>query len=169
MKKLPLMMVILVLFIALVGSVEAQIPKEGTTSITAIYAGTSKAIAMGEERLQITYEHTGAMISDTGEGIFHNATLYCIGSGHIIKGNYDYDSGFCVVTRPDGDKAYFTYKATGSMVRGAKQTNTFVGVTGKLAGLQGSAEATRITLRPPSGPPGSYQGMSKSKGQYKLP
>jgi hypothetical protein len=169
MKTISLVSILIsVLFIAFVATVEAQIPKEGTTSITAIYAGTFKAIAMGEERVQITYEHTGAMLSDTGEGIFHNATIHCIGSSHVVKGNYENDSGFCAVTRPDGDKAYFTYKTTGSMVTGAKQTNTFVGGTGKLAGLQGSAEATRIPLRA-SGPAGSYQGLSKSKGQYKLP
>jgi len=174
MKKISVVsFVILVLFIAFAATVEAQIPKEGTTSVTAIYSGIFKAVGMGPERFQMTYEHTGAMISDTGEGIFHNATFHCIGSTYAVNGGYDNDSGFCSVTCPDGDKAFFTYKATGNVLKGGKQTNTFVGGTGKLAGLQGSAEVTRFVLRA-SGPPatpyqGPYQGLSKSKGQYKLP
>jgi len=165
--------VILVLFISFVATVEAQIPKEGSTSITSIYSGTYKAIGMGQERFQMTYEHMGAMLSDTGEGIFHNATFHCIGSQYVVNGNYDNDSGFCVVTCPDGDKAFLTYKATGNIVKGGKQTNTWVGGTGKLTGLQGSSEATRTPLRttgPPGSPyQGSFQGISKAKGQYKLP
>jgi hypothetical protein len=165
--------VILVLFIAFVGTVEAQIPKEGTSSYTAIFAGTYKAVGTGPDEFQMTYEHTGAMLSDTGEGIFHMATLHCMGSQYVVKGNYDNDSGFCYLTRPDGDKAFFTYKATGNIRTGGKQINTFVGGTGKLTGLQGSSEATRFPLRA-SGPPGTpyqgpYQGLTKSKGQYKLP
>ena len=174
MKTISLVsIVILVLFIAFMATVEAQIPKEGTTSYTSIYSGTYKAIGMGQERFQMTYEHTGAMISDTGEGIFHSATLHCIGSMYVVNGNYDDNSGFCIVTCPDGDKAFSTYKSTGNMVKGGKQTNTYVGGTGKLIGLQGGSEATMTSLRA-SGPPGSpyqgsYQGLSKSKGQYKLP
>ena len=79
--------VILVLFVAFAATVEAQIPKEGTTSITAIFAGTWKAVGMGQERYQMTYEHTGAMTSDTGEGIFHNATFHCIGSHSSVNSN----------------------------------------------------------------------------------
>ncbi len=165
--------VILILFIAFAGNVEAQIPKEGPTSYTGIYSGTYKALGTGPDLFLNTYEHMGAMLSDTGEGIFHNATFHCIGSQYVVKGDFEYNSGFCILTRPDGDKAFFTFKGTGNIRTGGKQTNTFVGGTGKLAGLQGSAEVTTTPLRA-SGPPstpyqGSYQGLSKSKGQYKLP
>ncbi len=121
----------------------------------------------------MTYEHTGAILGDTSEGIFHNATFHCVGSHSSVNGDYDNDSGFCIITRPDGDKAFFTYKATGNDLKGGKQINTYVGGTGKLVGLQGSAEVTRFVLRP-SGPPGTpyqgpYQGLAQVKGQYKLP
>jgi len=156
-----------VLLFGLVVAAEAQIPKEGTISYTAIYSGTPKVLALGEERLQVTYEHMGVTLGDTGEDIFHNATLHCIGSLHRVKGSYDDDGGSCVITRPDGDKAFLTYGGTHSAT-GGKAINTLVGGTGKLTGLQGSLEATRLPpLRPAS--PGTYQGMSKLKGQYKLP
>jgi hypothetical protein len=158
---------ILVLFIGFVMATEAQIPKEGTISYTAIYSGTFKVLALGEGRVQTTYEHLGVTLGDTGEDIFHNATLHCIGSIHRVKDSYDDDSGSCVITRPDGDKAFLTYRGTYSAT-GGKAINTLVGGTGKLTGLQGSLEATRLPpLRPAS--PGTYQGMSKLKGQYKLP
>jgi hypothetical protein len=167
MKTISLVsIVILVLFIAFVAAAEAQIPKEGAISFTAIYSGTFKALALGEERAQITYEHMGVTLSDTGEGIFHNATVHCIGSSYRVKGSNDDDSGSCVIIRPDGDKAFLTYRGTHSAT-GGKATNTLIGGTGKLTGLQGSLEATRIPLRAAS--PGTYQGMSKLKGQYKLP
>ena len=165
--------VILILFIAFVATVEAQIPKEGTGSYTSIFSGTYKIIGMGQELFQMTYEHTGAMLSDTGEGIFHNSTYHCLGSMYVVKGNYDNNSGFCVLTCPDGDKAFFTFKSSGNMVKGSKQTSTYVGGTGKLAGLQGGSESTQTPLRA-SGPPGSpyqgsFQGLTKTKIQYKLP
>ncbi len=165
--------VILVLFVFAV-TVEAQIPKEGTGSYTSFYGGTYKALGMGPERYQMTYEHTGAIVSDTGEGIFHNATFHCIGSHVSVNREFDNDIGFCVVTCPDGDKAFYTYKGIGHDLKGAKQTVTYLGGTGKLTGLQGGAEADRIVLRPSGLPPGTpyqgpYQGIAKSKGHYKLP
>ncbi len=164
---------IFVLFIALAATVEAQIPKEGTISLTAVYAGTYKSVGLGPERYYMTYEHTGVLMSDTGEGILHNATIHCLGGHSSVNGNYDNDSGLCTATCPDGDKAFFTYTAAGNDLKGGKQTSTYVGGTGKLAGLMGSTEVTRFVLRS-SGPPGTpyqgpYQGMSKAKGQYKLP
>lgn len=167
MKKISLVPIaVLVLFIALLASAETQIPKEGTISFTAVYSGTSKVLPLGEERVQVTYEHMGVTLTDTSEDIFHNATLHCIGSLYRVKGSYDDDSGSCVIIRPDGDKAFLKYTGSHSPT-GGKATNTLIGGTGKLMGLQGSCEATRIPLRPAS--PGTYQGMSKMKGQYRLP
>ncbi len=165
--------VILVLSFVFTTTVEAQIPKEGTISLTAVYAGTYKSVGLGPERYYMTYEHTGVLINDAGEGILHNATIHCLGGHSSMNGNYDNDSGFCTATCPDGDKAFFTYTAAGNDLKGGKQISTYVGGTGKLAGLKGSTEVTRFVLRS-SGPPGSpyqgpYQGMSKAKGQYKLP
>ena len=146
----------------------AQLPKEGTTSSTNGYSTTFKVIAMGQERVQITYETLGVIISDTGEGIWHNASFRCIGAMHVVKGAFDDDSGFCVVTCPDGDQAFQTYKATGRFGVAAKGTGVWVGGTGKLTGIQGTLEFARFNTPKPAAE-GTVQGYNKVKGNYKLP
>ena len=157
----------LVLVIAFAATVEAQIPKEGTYSVTDSFSGTFKALRMGQERVQITYEVMGVSLSDTGEGLFHNMSWRCIGTLHAVKGEYNDDNGSCVIIRPDGDQYFLTYKATGKLGGIGKGTSTIVGGTGKLVGIQGSSEFTRFSVRPVA--EGTIQGYEKAKGQYKLP
>src|SRR5262245_9841194 len=91
----------------------AQPPKEGTYTGTHTYAGTNlKSLNMGEERSHYTYELLGVIQTDSGDALFHDASLRCLGSGHMIKGVYE-DSGFCVFMRPDRDQAFATYRVTG--------------------------------------------------------
>ena len=83
-----------------------------------------------------------------------------------MKGEVIDESGFCVMTRPDGDQIFWTYKDTGPA--GAnKGTFTIVGGTGKLVGIQGSTEYTGHFVRPVAEE--TMQGYIKNKGQYKLP
>ncbi len=168
MKKMTLVLLSSLVVLVAVGSVQAQIPKEGTgTGITA-YGGTFKAVQMGQERVQSIYEVLGVSISDTGEGIWHNASMRCVGSLHAIKGIYEDDSGFCVQIRPDGDQAFFTYKASGKLGDVGKGTFTYVGGTGKLTGLQGGGEFERISAVRVAAE-GTFQGYNRVKDHYKLP
>jgi len=168
MKKVILILVLgLILMVAFGPDAKAQIPKEGTISVTWAYSGTFKALPMGQERLQMTFEVIGVIIGDTSEDLFHNASFRCLGSFHAVKGEFNDDSGFCVCTRLDGDQIFLTYKATGKVGVSAKETHTIVGGTGKLAGIQGNAELNRFGLRRAA--EGTFQGYVKGKGQYKLP
>jgi hypothetical protein len=168
MKKIVLVLTLGIIFSAAFGpEARAQIPKEGTYSVTDSFSGTYKALRMGQERIQITYEVMGVALSDTGEGPFHNMSWRCIGTLHAVKGEYNDDNGSCVIIRPDGDQYFLTYKAAGKLGGVGKGTETIVGGTGKLAGIQGSAEFTRFSLRPAA--EGTIQGYERAKGQYKLP
>ena len=168
MKKVILILVLgLILMVAFGPDAKAQIPKEGTISDTWAFTGTFKALPMGQERLQMTFEVIGVIIGDTSEDLFHNASFRCLGSFHAVKGEFNDDSGFCVCTRLDGDQIFSTYKATGKVGVRAKGTETIVGGTGKLAGIQGNSEFTRFGLRRAA--EGTFQGYEKGKGQYKLP
>ena len=168
MRNPVLMLVLSFSLLAAFGlEAQAQIPKEGTTSETWAYSGTFKALPMGQERVQMTYEVMGVIIGDTNEDLLHNASFRCLGARHTVKGEYNDDSGFCVCTRPDGDQMFLTYKGTGKMGVGAKEIQAIVGGTGKLAGIQGNAEYTRFPVRPAA--EGTFQGYQKGKGQYKLP
>jgi len=147
--------------------VKAQIPKEGTTSETWAYSGTYKVLQMGQERLQMNYEVMGVIIGDTAEDLLHNSSFHCTGTRHVVKGEFNDENGFCVCKRPDGDQLFLTYKGAGKMGVGGKETQIIVGGTGKLAGIQGSAEYIRFPIRPIA--EGTFQGYQKGKGQYKLP
>ena len=156
----------LVLVIAFAATVEAQILKEGSSSMTFYYSATFKALPMGQERLQMTYENMGQIIGDGGNELLHNTSVRCLGALHAVKGETN-NSGFCVGTRPDGDKVFWTYQSTGKLGAGGKGTSTIVGGTGKLSGIQGSSDYTDYPLRPAA--EGTFQGHSRIKGQYRLP
>ena len=99
---------------------EAQIPKEGTGTMTLIYRGTYKALPIGQERLQMSYEIMGVIIGDTSDVLFHNASVRCLGALHAVKGESN-NNGFCVGTRPDGDQIFLDlpiYWQTGSRWQG---------------------------------------------------
>jgi hypothetical protein len=168
MKKTVLVLILGIVLLAVFGTeAKAQIPKEGTTSFTSSYSGKFKVLAMGQERLQMTYEFMGANIGDTPEDLNHNTSFRCIGSFHVVKGEYNDGSTFCVTTRPDGDQVFAIYKTAGKLGGGYKGTYTVVGGTGKLVGIQGSGECTGINLRPAA--EGTFQDYNRQKGHYKLP
>jgi len=168
MKKTVFVLVSAIVLLAVFGpDANAQGPKEASTSCNIVYSGTFKALPMGQERLQFTYEIMGVAIGDTPEDFHHNASFRCVGGFHAVKGEFKDDSGSCVFTRPDGDKIFSTYKAAGKMGGEAKGTFTIVGGTGKLVGIQGDGEFPRFAVRPAA--EGTFQGYARWKGQYKLP
>lgn len=165
-KTITLLILSLVVLVAFGTETEAQITKEGIGSMTFVYSATYKALPMGQERLQMSYEIMGVIIGDTSDVLFHNASVRCLGALHAVKGESN-NNGFCVGTRPDGDQIFWTYQSTGKLGAGGKGTSTIVGGTGKLTGIQGSSEYTDIAVRPAA--EGTFQGYSRIKGQYKLP
>jgi len=167
MKKMTLFLLSGLVVLMVFGFAHAQIPKEGAQSYVIGYSGTYKTVAMGQERIQVTYEVLGVIISDASDCILQNASLRCIGSYHVIKGTYEDDTGFCVCTRPDGDQLFTTYKARGARGAVGKGTVAYVGGTGKFIGIQGSGEFSRINVRPAA--EGTLQGYNRVKDQYKLP
>jgi hypothetical protein len=160
----------LVLLFILGLNIYAQ-PKEGLEPATSTFYVTSKVLPLGEGRMAMTYEGIGLVICDTGEGLFHNATVRVIGGMTIEKGVYSDERGWGVYNLQNGDKAFYTYTMTGESKPGgvgfAKGKATFTGGTGKLANIQGSFELTRTMVR--SAIEGIGQSYTKAKLQYKLP
>jgi hypothetical protein len=165
MKGLSLLSILVVL--GSFGLAQAQIPKEGSSSYIIGYSGTYKIVAMGQERVQMTYEVLGVIVSDASDCILQNASLRCVGSFHAIKGSYEDDNGFCVCIRPDGDQLFTSYKASGKLGGAGKGVVTYIGGTGKFTGIQGSGEFIRINVRPIA--EGTLQGYNRVKDHYKLP
>jgi hypothetical protein len=169
MKKTLLVLTLscIVLLVAFGMEAKAQIPKEGTISVTTSFSCTLKALPMGQESVQFTYECMGVQIGDTPEDLFHNASIRCLGAVHVVKGEYDDDRCFCVSIRPDGDQIFTSYKGAGKLGGMYKGTITIVGGTGKLVGIQGSVECKGTEVRPAA--QGSAQFYDRDKGHYKLP
>jgi len=165
--------IFMVSFLVLVLSVIAapvcgeEVAKEGTGSGRGYYNGTLQMLPMGKTHVQINYEGFGVLVSDTGEGLFHNASQHVLGGQQIVKGAIE-DSGSIISTLTSGDKVFMTYKATGKVGKPIiyKGTFTYVGGTGKVSGIQGAGEFTRYSLQPPA--KGKFASFSVSKSHWKI-
>lgn len=167
MKKAYAIFIIVVLMFAVAGNVLGEeMAKKGSVSGKMYASGTSKMLAMGQERVQMNYECSGITIDDSGKGLIHNAAFYAVGSSHAIKGNFE-DSGFTVFTPPDGDKIYGTYKCSGTFGKPVEGTWTYVGGTGKYEGIEGSGEFTRYPLQ--NAAEAVWTSLTVTKGNYKVP
>jgi hypothetical protein len=164
MKKIIIISCVVLFFCALGSGSAEEKPKEGTESYTMSYSGPVKLLAMGKERVQMNYEGLGTYI---GEGLLKNSSFRFMGALQIVKGVYDNDTGLVVFTTPEGHQAYAIYEATGRVGANGKGIYTYIGGTGKLEGLQGGGEFTRISLRPSA--EGTIQGHNIAKGHWKLP
>ena len=145
--------------------------KEVTESGTTSYYAIGKVIPLGESRFVLSYEAFGLTVNDTGEGLFHNATVRTLGMSTLDKGVYKEERGSGVWNLENGDKAFVTYTLAGETKLGGggfgKGTCTFIGGTGKCAGIKGSFEITRYIVR--SSAEGVGQSYAKGKIKYKLP
>ena len=157
-----------ILTVAFVASASGQTPKEGTASGTISYSGTSKALAMREERLHMVYDMMG-VLTQGPEGNFPTqaASMRCVGSMHAIKGAFDNNTGFCVHVDADGDQWFSTYQGAGQFGAPQKGTYTVVGGTGKYQGISGSGDYTSINMPPVS--EDTFQLQTTYKGNWKLP
>ncbi|MCK4788476.1 MAG: hypothetical protein KAV87_32345 [Desulfobacteraceae bacterium] len=170
MRKIIVASVLTFIFLVAFGPLaDAQMAKQGTFSGTAVYSGTYKVMPLEKDTYVVTFEHTGVLTSDTGKGPLHNMSVHCVGFHYYEKGIAKKSMGYEVYTDPDGDKVLteFTdleYHRTAKVKKG---TVKFLGGTGKFAGIEGTFEYTRYTVRPAV--KGTYQGISKLKGSWKLP
>ncbi len=165
MRKASLAVAVCLLASVVFAADPAPIPNEGNTAETQIMSGPFKLVPLGKDRAYMTYEVTGVRISEAAD-LFHNASVRCIGALTIVTGAFDDEAGVCVLTRPDGDQAFTSYKGAGKSGAEAKGTWKFTGGTGKLAGIEGSGEFTRYGVRPAVD--GTSQSVTKTTGRYKL-
>ena len=146
-------------------------PKEVTEVVTSTAYATSKVLPLDEGRLRLDYDAIAIILSDTGSGLFHGATVRVLGGFTVEKGKYNDEQDWGVYTLQNGDKVFFTSTAAGEMkLEGGgegKLTGTITGGTGKCAGIKGSSTSTRQSLRPAS--QGIAQVYNKGTIKYTLP
>ncbi len=167
MKKALMILILSLFLVATTGNVFGEeMAKEGSSTGKNYISGTSKVLPMGEERLQMNFDGAGTFVNDSGKGFLHLASYYVLGTLHAVKGVFE-ETGFMVLTATDGDKAYATYKGSGTFGKPVKGTFTYVGGTGKCTGIQGGGEFTRYPLQ--NAIKGVWTAMSVVKASYKLP
>lgn len=167
MKKHIWVLLLVTLGLVFVASTAfSEMAKEGSHSGKNYSTGTTKAIPMGEERLHLTIEGSGIYVSDEEDGFLNNASMHLLGTLHAVKGVFE-DSGFIVFNLPDGDNVYATWKGTGNLGKDAKGTITYVGGTGKYAGLTGGGEYTRRHV--PNASKNVWAAITIHNGNWKLP
>ena len=159
-----------VLLLSFGTQVQAQ-PKEVTEAVTQTLFATAKTLSLEEGRVRREYEAIGIVLSDTGSGLFHEATLHVLGGSTNEKGTYKDEQTWGVYTLQNGDKVFLTGTGAGEMtvkVGGeAKLTGTITGGTGKCAGIKGTMTFTRHSLRPAV--EGTLQLYHKGTIKYTLP
>ncbi len=141
-------------------------PRSGNISARKVLSATLKALPLGKERLQVTYEALGAIV-EAGDALLQNTSARCLAAFHAVNGAVDDESGSCVYLRPDGDQLFLQYRGAGKLGGDGRGTATIVGGTGKLVGVQGTLEWTRTAARPAA--EGTAQVIISLKGAYKLP
>jgi hypothetical protein len=169
-KSILILVLSLILLFTFGTNVYAQ-GKEVATSATTSFYATAKVLPLGEGRLYMSYEGFGVSVSDTGEGLFHNATVRTLGGMTIEKGIYKDEQGWGVFNLQNGDKVFFKFIFAGELnpkgIGIGKGHVTIVSGTGTCTGIQGGWELTRYVLR--SIVEGVGQNYTKSKGKYTLP
>jgi hypothetical protein len=138
-----------------------ELPKEG--SYSGVFAWHFTGQTAGNDANTIWGgAGTGPFLNAAATGFLHASLVVCTTAGSAGKGVTANDRGDCVVTDPQGDLAFATWRCTSCPSAGEF---TWVGGTGKYSGLRG-----KNTYRNDSaGPAGSPAGWSSWKGEWTLP
>ena len=142
---------------------------EGSGNYKSAMSYTFKYISAEKERLYMTYDITGMIVEAPPDSPLYKTSFHALGALEAIKKAYK-DSGFIIYNRPNGDKVYTTWQATGTL-GGAdrKITITFVGGTGECAGIEGGGELTGISGFHRKPTENVRISMSEGKFHWKIP
>jgi hypothetical protein len=156
--------VVLIFLVGFVPVADADLAMEGSGNYKSVMTSTFKAISAEKERLYMTFEAIGGISEASADSPLFNATFHALGALEAIKGAYK-ESGFLIYYRPNGDKVYTTWQATGTLGgTDRKLTLTFVGGTGECAGIEGGGELTGV--RPLYNKPTKNVRVSMSVGKF---
>lgn len=135
-----------------------DMPKEFDFTVTFTWASTDHTLELGEKNKGTTWQGKFAASNDAGDVFMHNMFGECIGLNLNIASNGE-NRGACVYTDMDGDKLYETFQRAGD-----KREITFIGGTGKFAGIECSGEFKGVGWNADFS-----QGLGKKIGSCRFP
>lgn len=168
MKKMLVMIFIVIVVSACLGNIaDADMAKVGNGEYRSAKSTTYTVMPMGEERIQMNYDQTGAVVSAPMTSPLYNATFWSIGSLQAIKGKFE-GKGSVLFTNPAGDKIYGIAEFGGILGDSYKATVNFVGGTGACTGIQGMVKFEGTPGLKPS-KKGIGNGISVGTVSWKIP
>jgi hypothetical protein len=107
--------------------------------------GVGKAQQLEKGHVYWVGEFSGTFLNDKGEGsAFHTAGVRCPGSNDLdFNHKKSKAAGTCVISDPNGDQAYFTWRCEGD-THTCPGTFEYTGGTGKYQGISGSSTFTGV-------------------------
>jgi hypothetical protein len=153
----------LVIMIICGGVVFAQGAKELQFSGTHYYGHTPKVFKLDQDQMIIQFETLGVRVNDSGEGLFHEASVHIVGILYRGKDGTRL-RGFETWTDKDGDKLVWEIldKETENPQPGTSPgTAKVLSGTGKYVGMQGTMDW--IVRNPKPFPEGTGRGICKEK------
>lgn len=136
----------LFIFSVLVFSWNPALAGSGKDVSTSHFTVSPKALMGGKAPVFIHYEINGYVETADKNSPLYQASFRCLGGHSFVKGKFDDDNFFCVYTRPGGDLVFIRGKASGVAGKSGKGTYTYVGGTGKMAGISGGGTFDRVLI-----------------------
>jgi len=166
MEKIGIVSLALVIVFSISSIACAEMAKEGSATDTVYFTGIYQILAQEKENLGVNFDARGIVSSEDESNPFYKASGQCLGTHMAVGGEFK-ELGLCTYTRPDGDQIFVSYEATGKRSDPVKGTHTFIGGTGKCAGITGNGEFTREQLK--GTPKGSGANIVKRTSSWKIP
>jgi hypothetical protein len=146
----------------------ADMPKEGTYNADYTSFGTSKATAIGKERVLVTFDENSLWLS---KGFAEHMTWHCFGLIDILSGMEQFH-GYCVGLDPNGDQLVNDIVSDGKFPADAKSFSGKVTITtgtGKYAGISGGGTFTCHLPEFRTAVEGTFSNYCVNLGSYKIP
>lgn len=143
---------------------QSTLPKEGDVVCSGVFHVMSNNVSMGEDVSQYSYQAVGGLLTEKEETLLDRMSGRCVGSGRVVKGTLETETGMCEFIDLTGDKLFTTTSSTKGDI-GTK--HTLAGGTGKYTGITGGWTSVRRSLRSPIEGQGIV--VITYKGSYKLP
>ncbi len=144
-------------------SAEAQPAKQGKYRGTFGNWGVGTVHELEKGHVFFVGEFSGVFFNDVANGFIDKTSVSCPGVNDLVNGVSLANSGYCIVTDKDGDKAYLVWKGKGTGPNVGGGDFQWTGGTGKYAGIKGN-NTYRYT-----GIGDTPRGWVIWEGEYQLP
>ena len=91
---------------------QSTLPKEGDVVCSGVFHVMSNNVSMGEDVSQYSYQAVGGLLTEKEETLLDRMSGRCVGSGRVVKGTLEAETGMCEFIDLTGDKLTTTTSST---------------------------------------------------------